>query len=137
MEGPSIHDEELAGVIPRTVREIFFAVAEAPDSVEFVIKVRRMLHGAPEGEREREMERKRDGENRDVRETRAKETERREASRATEEPDTHSVLLFRKLGCSLRECLSGRSASAFLRLTLFFSLCWKFLGWFVLEVFLS
>lgn len=40
MEGPSIHDEELAGVIPRTVREIFFAVAEAPDSVEFVIKVR-------------------------------------------------------------------------------------------------
>lgn len=39
MEGPSIHDAELAGVIPRTVREIFFAVAEAPDSVEFVIKV--------------------------------------------------------------------------------------------------
>eukprot|EP00752_Nemacystus_decipiens_P003563 g3286.t1 len=39
MEGPSIHDEELAGVIPRTVREIFLAVAEAPDSVEFVIKV--------------------------------------------------------------------------------------------------
>ncbi|CAM9173986.1 unnamed protein product [Scytosiphon promiscuus] len=39
MEGPSIHDEDLAGVIPRTVREIFFAVAEAPDSVEFVIKV--------------------------------------------------------------------------------------------------
>ncbi len=39
MEGPSIHDAELAGVIPRTVREIFLAVAEAPDSVEFVIKV--------------------------------------------------------------------------------------------------
>lgn len=39
MEGPSIHDAELAGVIPRTVREIFFAVEEAPDSLEFVIKV--------------------------------------------------------------------------------------------------
>lgn len=39
MEGPSIHDEELAGVIPRTVNEIFFLVAEAPDSLEFVIKV--------------------------------------------------------------------------------------------------
>lgn len=39
MEGPSIHDAELAGVIPRTVREIFFAVEQAPDSLEFVIKV--------------------------------------------------------------------------------------------------
>ena len=43
MEGPSIHDEEMAGVIPRTVREIFFLVAEAPDSVEFVIKVNEAL----------------------------------------------------------------------------------------------
>ncbi|CAM9622605.1 unnamed protein product, partial [Discosporangium mesarthrocarpum] len=38
MEGPSITDEELAGVIPRTVKEIFRSVAEAPDSFEFVIK---------------------------------------------------------------------------------------------------
>lgn len=43
MEGPCIHDKELAGVIPRTVREIFFLVAEAPDSLEFVIKARRLL----------------------------------------------------------------------------------------------
>ncbi|CAM9240921.1 unnamed protein product, partial [Sphacelaria rigidula] len=39
MEGPSIHDPDLAGVIPRTVREIFECVTEASDSVEFVIKV--------------------------------------------------------------------------------------------------
>ena len=39
MEGPSIHDKDLAGVIPRTVRQIFFLVAEAPENVEFVIKV--------------------------------------------------------------------------------------------------
>lgn len=39
MEGPDIHDQDLAGVIPRTVREIFFLVEEAPDSLEFVIKV--------------------------------------------------------------------------------------------------
>lgn len=69
MEGPSIHDEELAGVIPRTVREIFLAVAEAPDSVEFVIKVRRRFDGAivlsgrerrrdVEGGEEEEIERK-------------------------------------------------------------------------------
>lgn len=69
MEGPSIHDEELAGVIPRTVREIFLAVAEAPDSVEFVIKVRRRLDGVivlsgrerrrdVEGGEEEEIERK-------------------------------------------------------------------------------
>lgn len=38
MEGPSIHDPDLAGVIPRTVREIFLTVAEAPDSIEFIIK---------------------------------------------------------------------------------------------------
>lgn len=43
MEGPSIHDEDLAGVIPRTVREIFLCVAEAPDSLEFEIKVKTSL----------------------------------------------------------------------------------------------
>jgi kinesin family member 5 len=39
MEGPDIHDEQLKGLIPRTVEEIFRAVAEADEALEFVVKV--------------------------------------------------------------------------------------------------
>jgi kinesin family member 5 len=39
MEGPDIHDEHLKGLIPRTVEEIFRAVAEADEALEFVVKV--------------------------------------------------------------------------------------------------
>lgn len=101
MEGPSIHDEELAGVIPRTVREIFLTVAEAPDSVEFVIKVH-MLHVGDsrspcEGEGQGESGREGDGErkrgrrrenkrNREIHRDREGEKQRSEEK----EGDTHT-----------------------------------------------
>ncbi|KAG5177507.1 kinesin-like protein, partial [Tribonema minus] len=39
MEGPDIHDEQMQGIIPRAVAEVFRQVADADDFMEFVVKV--------------------------------------------------------------------------------------------------
>jgi len=39
MEGASIHDDQLRGVIPRTASALFEAIAAADESIEFVVKV--------------------------------------------------------------------------------------------------
>jgi hypothetical protein len=40
MEGPSIDDPELRGIIPRTVSSLFEGVGRADPNLEFTVKVR-------------------------------------------------------------------------------------------------
>jgi len=42
MEGPSITDPDLRGIIPRTVSALFGGVAAADASIEFTVKVMRV-----------------------------------------------------------------------------------------------
>ena len=39
LQGPSIVDEELKGIIPRTATELFNGVLDADENLEFLVKV--------------------------------------------------------------------------------------------------